>query len=99
MRQEVLERKLDTVMDYVLVLRASAAAPEYLTAGAIARVLDVDLGEAGKLIQRSFPVAPVKGKGYPTEGIFYYLDAMLAAEEEASSARFDLFRQVAKELG
>ena len=72
------DNKIGRVYEY-FVDEMDAGGKKYYKASDIARFMQVDAAEAGKLIQRAFPVEPLRNKGYPAAVIFEHIAKMEAA--------------------
>ena len=74
-----LKWKMEKVIQYFIDEANAGGGPAFYKPATIARYLDVDPAEAGRLLQRVIPVAPAGRKGYPADKIFGWLDRMSRA--------------------
>ena len=72
------DNKIGRVYEY-FIDQMEGEGKKFYKASDVARFMQVDAAEAGKLIQRAFPVEPVRNKGYPAEAIFDHIAKMEAA--------------------
>ena len=76
-KARISEEQMRRVVEYFL-LEMDQGGKDYYLASDVARLLDINPAQAGILIQRIFPVSPVRNKGYPAWALFEYLQQLEA---------------------